>query len=399
LAVVYVDIGEARKVYGSAAALSVLGYQTCVVRSIEKDNLSVKPSCMDVEIGIDLKTKRVPVKTIDVAKEVLGEKGLHVSPKHFLSILRPLDPTVLISDRHSWFVVKNAAKKLDVPLLLWVPSAYSIFKLFLYLSNRAFSRSLLTPIGFFYLTYIARHSDYVMTNDILTAKVMQGLWIRHMETVWPTYTRFVNEDAYAEFLPRTRYVRNGDHRFPNQYVLSLIAIDSKTVVSEAELRSLKFVKSVALAVPDIDFVVIGTSVEALRNRRDYAKVKNLKLIGLVYDDTHLSELYRNALCVLYPYRMPGFSNRLLEAFFYGKAVITTSLTNKYYGDFVPNRDVIFADNPHAAVEALKKISSYASYRRQLEDASRAYYIAHYSPEKHAKAVERSLGYAGFKTQG
>ena len=70
----------------------------------------------------------------------------------------------------------------------------------------------------------------------------------------------------------------------------------------------------------------------------------------------------------------------------------------YFGDFVPNRDVVFADTPDAAVEALKKISSSEYCRRKFEDASRSYYLTHYSPEIHAKAVERVLQYVGHKTR-
>jgi glycosyltransferase involved in cell wall biosynthesis len=175
-------------------------------------------------------------------------------------------------------------------------------------------------------------------------------------------------------------------------------LDSKSPVYKTELRSLKFVRSVALAMPDTDFVVIGASNEAIQNRLDYAEVKNLRLIGLVYDDVQMSELYRNALCFFYPYRIPGFSNRLMDAFFYGKAIVTTSLTNKYYNDFVPNRDVVFADTPDVAVEALKKISSSEYCRRKFEDASHLYYLTHYSPEKHAKAVERVLRWVACKTR-
>ena len=327
MTIVYVDIGEARKLYGSVAALSIAGRRACVIRP-KRDLSSIKPSCIEVEIGIDSKTKRVKVQTIEVPKEVLQtETKLSCSAKQFLSVVQSLDPEVLIAGNNYWLVAKSAAKKLDIPLLLWAP-ALGIFKLYLLLrDNRLYSRLLTTPLGSVQVMCMARLSSYVITNDTRAARVMKRLGIRNVETIWPTYARFVKKDAYAEFLPRD-HVQINKLSCSNPYILSLIALDSKTAVYNTELRSLKFVRSVALAMPDTDFVVIGASIEATQNRLDYAAVKNLRLIGFVYDDVQMSELYRNALCVLCPYRIPGFSNRLTEPFFYGKAIVTTTLAKK-----------------------------------------------------------------------
>jgi glycosyltransferase involved in cell wall biosynthesis len=398
MSVIYVNIGEDRLAYGSAAALSQAKHQTYVINP-NMNLSSIKPSYSDIEIGCDLKTKRVKVKTIDVPTNVLAKNELKWSSKEFFNVVRSVDAEVLITGRGSWFAAKRAAKKLNIPLLLWNTAAYSIFKLFLFLANRAYLRSLEAPFGFVYLTYIGLRSGYVMTNDVVSTKIMHRFGIKHVELIWPTYARFAEKTTHADLLSQTDFVHTGEGdqaRGVNPYVLSFIPLNLRPEVYKTELRSLKFVRDVALALPDLNFVVVGASAEAVQNQLDLAKVKNLTLISRHLEEAEISALYKNAVCILSVYRLPGFSNRLMDAFFYGKAIITTSLTNKYYGDLLANRDVVFADNPGVAVEALKKISLNECCKRELEDASLAYYLSHYLPEKHAEAVERLFERMGCK---
>jgi glycosyltransferase involved in cell wall biosynthesis len=398
--VVYLEFGEYRVLYGSAAALSLAGRQSCV---IQNSNLgSVEPGRVEFEIGIDSKTKRVQIKTIDVPKDLLQTEtqlSRFATPKQFLSIIRSLDPEALITDPNYWSLAKSAAKKLDIPLLLWYGSGLSILKLKLYLQeNRLYSKLFTTPMGFVRQMRMARLSSFYITNDMVATRLAKTVGVKHVETIWPTYPRFIEKDAFNELSSTAGYVQPIKQRRPNPYVLSFIPLDPSRLYN-TELRGLELVRSVALAMPDTDFVVLGVSIESIQNPLDYAAVKNLRFIRLSdapdasIKEIQVCELYRNAFCVLCPYRLPGFSNRLLEAFFYGKATVTTSLTHKYLG-LVPDRDVVFADTPDVAVEALTRIRSIDDYRRKFEDASRSYYSTHYSPETHAKALERVLEYVG-----
>lgn len=384
--------GQARISYGLAASLQIKGH---IVYVIEFNNTIMDPKkeIMETEIGLDGNTEKVGI--IKISIPLSDSKSFFISNSQLFNVVSSIKPDVLISSPRYWVTAKKLAKFLNKPLLFWYPVVPGIFKLPVFLSvGKKYSKVLTAPFGFIYNILLIIFSDYTFTNDVMTTKILTSLGIKNVKTIWPTYAKLLNENAYASYVYDTKKSDAVFYDRSRKYILSMILLIKNAPVYKIELEGLNFIKNIALKLPDIDFVVIGGSLEDTENPIEYKDIKNLKLIGRIYDDELLSKLYNDSLGVICPIQVPGFSNRLLEAFFYGKAIVSTSIVENYYEGLQPNKNILFADTVLSSVEAIKHIDSKSHFKRELEHNSRNYYINYFSPLNSAESVEQVILYYG-----
>jgi glycosyltransferase involved in cell wall biosynthesis len=223
-----------------------------------------------------------------------------------------------------------------------------------------------------------------------TEQTFKSFGISNVKTIWPTYTRFLKKGAYSEFMKDKEGSDITSWEIPTDYVLSLITLEKGSHSYKIEQRALNFLKNVAIQVPNIDFIVIGASLKDVEKPTEFEHLKNFKLIGRIYDDSQMAELYRNAICVLCPIYIPGFSNRLFEAFFYGKVVISPYLVNEYYVGLQSGTNIIFTNDSITAAKIIKNIMLKDYVKKRIEEEARKYYLRNFSPKRHAEDLEQII---------
>jgi len=123
------------------------------------------------------------------------------------------------------------------------------------------------------------------------------------------------------------------------------------------------------------------------------KLENIVPIGPVVDD-YLSHLYKNAcgFLLFYPW-VAGVSMKLVEALYYGKAIITTLHPASKLNGLVERRVVLVADDFSSILKATSHLLNDENYRLDFERKAKQYFNEHLSPNKHAtlwaKVLSRS----------
>lgn len=390
---VYFDFGEARIQYGSAASMKLQGNDVYVVE-FSNNPFSPRKDTRDVEVGINGNTEKVKVDIIRVHAK--SPTNSLIAPFYnyaplLMDIIPEINPDVLISGSNYWITANNIKRTSQSSLIFWKTVVPGLFKLPIFVKyGKGYTRIVSTPLGFVYDVLLAFLSDYTLTNDRMTMSIFKKLRIKNVKIIWPTYTKFLKKSAYSEFMRDNKRSNITSCEISTKYILSLITLEKGSPAYRIELKALNFLKNIATKMSDIDVIVIGASMEDIENPTGYKNLKNLKLIGKIYGDLQMSELYRNAYCVLCPIYIPGFSNRLFEAFFYGKAIISTSIVSSYYEGLEPGVNIIFADNTITAIKAIKDIVLKDHYRWRLEENARRYYLSYFSPQRHAEDLEQML---------
>lgn len=384
--IIYLDFGEARVLYGSAASLINRGHEVILIKPrIDIDHVEKKTK--NVIIGNYYTFNNIKLDIIEVPVKYSEKNMVSMisnESKDLEDIISKFGPDVIISGVNFWLICKKISNKHDIPLILWLTVVPSIFKLGLYLKNgKMYSRLVTSSIGFFYNILAILKSDFIVTNDSFTTKFYNKLFIRKIETVWPTYTKFIEKDGYKEFLKNDCSL-NSDQDFGKDYILSIITINKDSHTYYIEKKSFDFVKKVAKSCPERNFIVMGTS-EMDINGYELEKIENLKLIGKIYDDSVISRLYSNALSVICPIYVPGFANRILESFYYGKVIFSTKLPSKYFKDLKFNNNIIFVSDPQDCANKIKEIP--VEFRKNIENNSINYYMKYFDADKHAKKIE------------
>jgi len=348
---------------------------------------------MDVEVGIDKSTEVVQLGILRIPKTT--SNGLFSSlqdySSHLKDALSQIHPNVIIAGTNYWRTAYILAKHFDIPLILWVnAAAFGLHKLPVYIKyGKNFKKSLMLLLGFGYNYLLSCFSNYLITRDLLSISTLRKMGMRNIEIVWPTYARFTEKDAYAKFLGGEK-ASQGIAHLTLPYVLSVITLQKGSHAYYIEAKAIDFLINIATKMPEVNFLVIGTSPEDIKALYGYKYPKNLLPLGKVYDDREMAKLYRNAFCVVAPIYIPGFTNRILEAYFYSKPLVSTPLVDKSFKGLKDNVNIMFSKNPTEAVERITKVLVDEQFRMKLEENARRYYLEYFSPEMHARKLEQII---------
>jgi hypothetical protein len=189
-------------------------------------------------------------------------------------------------------------------------------------------------------TLLVAHSNYV-------AKFLKERLVlrRPVNFVYPTYAKvfFHNEDhvkndAIIGILEDAR---------KKPIVLGIAQLWRSNFSRRIDEKVVKILYYIARKNPKINVVMLGSNdveVKAVL-RRDLPQ--NFISLGLITHDTIIEHVYRLSDLVVVPVRFKSVSIRLLEALFYGKAILTTSATRELFPDLINLYHVYTSDDFHS----------------------------------------------------
>ncbi|MEM0051312.1 MAG: glycosyltransferase [Desulfurococcaceae archaeon] len=189
-------------------------------------------------------------------------------------------------------------------------------------------------------TLLVAHSNYV-------AKFLKERLVlrRPVNFVYPTYAKvfFHNED----------HVKNDaikgilEDASKKRIVLGIAQLWRPGFSRKIDEKVVKILYYIAKENPKVNVVILGSNdyeVKAVL-RRDLPQ--NLISLGLITHDTVIEHVYRLSDLVVVPVRFKSVSMRLLEALFYGKAILTTSATREMFPDLINLYHVYISDDFHS----------------------------------------------------
>lgn len=372
--------GDLNLKLGSAAALAIKGHDVFHVKSSESSFQSFTGRIeVEVHEGLPVSINQINIPVIrqrSVAGRKIRPQGVSAS---VLALLKGLSPEVIISYTECWMLARSISKKLRVPLVFYSKNIRAL-KLFAYLQLHKYSDILRAPFSCIYNIALAERSDFTIASVKSIEKFFRYFGVRRVATLRPPFARF-------RFLSK-----EPDIELPESYVLTITTL-SREMNVEVDLEAFRIVMAIARRIPDVSFVVVGTSINDVTNLGKASMVPdNVRLVGKIFDDDLLGRIYKKASCILCPIRFPAISNRVHEAFFYRRPIVMTKTIADFYGGLVDGEHCIIEEDFGKWPAKVRRIISDNYLREKLEAGAERYYTKVFSPERHALVLEQILNY-------
>ncbi len=237
--------------------------------------------------------------------------------------------------------------------------------------------------------YIAL-SNASITLDHAThsfAKLVYPFYVKKLYKVYPPYG-YVYVDGLSESDEDVISLIDP----LDDYILILTTLSKRGPYLKFEAKPHAIVAySLARKLRNTDVVLAGSSYE------DWVRVfpgikppKNLHFIGRGFSDQVLEILYRKARLVVVPVTNRNISNRLLEALFFSRPVLTSEVVRFMHPELEHGKHLYISrwDN---IVEEIVRVVNDDALLSQLEEGSRDAYVRYFSTKVNALSTSKILG--------
>ena len=368
---------EIRHELGCATSLALLGYDVIYLHVGSKyEPLSWRETCLDYAC--------LKVKILEIPHPMLFQTLLYVKnliPKAILGY----SPDVVISTPSApYYIVKYLASLNDVPLILrvWGVRANKLVEHIVY------GKNYLEIIGFIpsvmHMLNQVYGSRIVITLDNSTLKFIKSLTLtrlKRMKLIYPTYAALYEETSphftLETMLPEIAQTEG--------YILGIVTMSKSGPVFKLEQQPLfKILYVIAKKLKDISVIVCcGTREEAIRKFK-VDPPKNMKFIPSGVPDDILKLLYEESSLMVIPVFFKSVSNRLLEALFYKKPILTNSIALELHPEL---RDcVIVSDNYNKYPEIINDLLKQDNILEELQQRVKTVWDRFFSSKVQAREM-------------
>jgi len=236
--------------------------------------------------------------------------------------------------------------------------------------------------------YIAL-SNTSITLDHATysfAKIVYPFYVKKLYRVYPPYGY-----VYADGLSKSDEEVISLIDPLSDYILILTTLSKRGPYLKFEAKPHAIVAySLACRLGNVDVVLAGSSYE------DWARVfpgikppKNLHFVGKGFSDQVLEILYRKAKLVVVPVTNRNISNRLLEALFFSRPVLTSEVVRFIHPELEHGKHLYISRWDNIVEETIRVVKNDALLSK-LEKGSRSAYMKYFSTKVNALFTSKIL---------
>lgn len=353
--IIVLSSGEIRFDYGLAAAFKFMGVDVITLIPSDSTNIESKTTILCNERKVDLTTLHVPFLS---TKFAFNSKSVHILKEMFVNYVRPNKIHAIVAPRDiTLFYVGFLLSKVFHAPLLWYysPTPAYIFKSKVYAKAvngvhqklSVYMHGLLGILHDYFRGYTCRK---IIFRDPKTYSIFRMVHPQKTVLIPSPYASFLSgksakiEDEYA------------DTPLPDEYILSIVTLSRKGIARFFEEKILQLILSISRRVKEINFVVVGTSKNEVKNRGyDVSRFPNVTFLGFISNDNVYSEVLSKATAIFAPQLFPGQSNRVIEAIYYEKPLITTPIAQEYHIGIRQGYTSLICYNKQCFVNAIKSI--------------------------------------------
>jgi len=390
LRILFIDGSEAPLFFGSAASLTYRGHEVFMLDTRAHNTSLIRESRKVIDVvTVESEMGRADIRVVNFPLPYRGFEriGLLVNLyEPLFELLDHIQPDVVVGyyyGNNSWWYFYPILKKLDVPSVgviygirgFWLPEFISF--------THDYHEIFRGVLNIIHTATTSHLSDFVITSSTKYEKILRKIGVRHIATIPPTYVRIVSK------------VKQNIPEISNPFVLSLITI-SRRGNTEFDIASLRILLSLARLMPNIKFVLAGSSMAELYqlcNKLNLSIPKNVIPLGFIRDTNALSQLYEKASCVIHPWPVPwswGTSIRIVESLFYGKAMVTTRSCASFLQGLIHGKHIILINDFSEYKEWITKVCFDDEFRKRIEAGAKEYYRTNLSQLIHGKRLEHFL---------
>lgn len=280
------------------------------------------------------------------------------------------DPQLMLieGNRERGGICLPLAKSLKIPAITRIHSirglwAKDMAKYMMMVDLRKAVQELITsPFSKSRCVFDVLKSDYALTLNAFEEQFLKR-YKANVTTIEPTYVATISEEL-------TKYCSAAEID-NEQYVVTILY--PRAWDSIRQIIGLKVIHYVSKKVHDAKFVVIGATEEDFREVLGLEPQANIIFLNGL-SDLAFYKVIQNATMVLLPLVwLTGTSMRLLEALYFGKPVITTSVVASRLSNFVNGLHCIIEDNFKNYPSHVQTILNDKGMRHELSKNARAYF--------------------------
>ncbi|MEM1731574.1 MAG: glycosyltransferase [Ignisphaera sp.] len=178
----------------------------------------------------------------------------------------------------------------------------------------------------------------------------------------------------------------------NDYILILTTLSKHGPYLKFEAKPHAIAAySLARKLGDIDVVLAGSSYEDwVRVFPEIKPPENLHIVGKGFSDQVLEILYRKARLVVVPVTNRNISNRLLEALFFSRPVLTSEVVRFIHPELEHGKHLYISRWDNIVEETIRIVNN-DTLLSQLEEGSRDAYMKYFSTKVNSLFTSKILG--------
>jgi len=325
---------EIRHELGCAASLQMLGYDVTYMHIGGKyEPLHKKVVYTD--------QGSVKVNFLQINSPMLLQSIIH--PHNFIprEVIKETFDIIIATPSTPFYIAHYIARIQDTPTVLriWGIRANKLIDHIIYGKNYLevlnFCPSILHN-----LMQIWNSQAVVVMDDSTKSFLKKVPLFKKLNVIYPTYAALYSDNDYEKNREIKKFIEG------KQYIFSIITMSRTShLFSLQELPLFKILYMIAKKCPEIDIIIAGgTSSEAKRKFGLSQIPKNLIFVGWVSSDDVLKVLYEHASLVVAPIFFRSLSNRLLEALYYGRPILTNSIARLLHDKLEHSHHVFVSDN-------------------------------------------------------
>jgi glycosyltransferase involved in cell wall biosynthesis len=325
---------EIRHGLACAASLAMRGHRIIHIQLGER-NFTAKRVKAQVDTGIaEIEYIGLPTPQRYVLRKVARLISENIINGELIDVIITM-PSV------SFYLARALSSKLRVPLILRISSLgiYDMFKEAIALFHWYRGILELAP-ALRRLTENLEHSNIVIAHSAHIAKFLKRkLPLRKPILIYPTYAKVV-EKTQNQFKVNIEKWSLEKH----YNILGVTTVGRSGLGSRHDIMILEILYIIAKRNPEINVIVLGSNdVEARRSLNLYSLPPNMRFLGFIYDDTLMERIYECSSLIISPVFFRAVSNRILEALFYGKPILTNSYVREIFPELKHGISVYISD--------------------------------------------------------
>jgi glycosyltransferase involved in cell wall biosynthesis len=233
-------------------------------------------------------------------------------------------------------------------------------------------------------------SSYAIATDHHTytyARKIYTILANKLIKSYPPYGFFAEEYNQYEGAIDNRTLEMIDH---GEYVLSFTILGKKGPYLKFEAKPHAEILYTLAKKLDLPVIIAGSTYEEWKQVFPNIRLpKSLHIIGKGFRDNFIAKLYEKARLIIVPITNRSVSNRLLEALFYGKPIITTETVRSLYPELTHGEHVYISTWKNIPSAALKLVRN-DQILEMLRKGAKQAYVSFFSAYRNTKTIKRLL---------
>jgi glycosyltransferase involved in cell wall biosynthesis len=209
---------------------------------------------------------------------------------------------------------------------------------------------------------------------------------KKLHLIYPTYAALYSNNDYEKSYEIKKLIEK------KPYIFSIITM---TRVGPSfrlqELNLFKILYSIARKCPEVNIVIAGGTSSEVRRMFGLSQMpKNLIFVGWISSDNVLKVLYNHASLVIFPIFFRSISNRLLEALYYGRPILTNSVAKLLHIKLEHLHHVFISDNYVEYPSIVRRLLKNETLLEELTSGAKKAYNSFFSARRCGLAMKHVI---------